>query len=68
MIGGGIPQKKINQRETHSSRIAQRNRWVRGRLIVRGAGRCKRVERHQRESAVIACGGTTNRRGGRDVL
>ena len=47
--------------ETHCSIIAQRNRWIRGRLVVREESWGKRVERHQRESALIACGGTTNR-------
>ena len=60
--------KKLSQGETHYSRILQRNRWVTGRLIVREENRCKRVERHQRESAVIACFSKTNRWEGRIVV
>ena len=47
--------------ETHCSRVAQRGRWIRGRLIMREKIWCTRVKRHQRGSAVITCGGTTNR-------
>ena len=66
LIGGGIT-RNIWTRETHCSRIEPQNVWVRGRLIVNEENWCKRVERPQRESAVIACGGTTNRWEGRDV-
>ena len=68
MICGGIPQINWARGETHCSKIAQRKSWIRGRLIVREESWCKTVEWHQRGSALIACGGTTNRWGGRDVL
>ena len=42
----GLSAKKLSQRETHCSRVAQRNRRVRGRLIMREKNWCKRVERH----------------------
>ena len=60
--------KYLIKRETHCGWVAQRDRWVRGSLIVREEGWFKRFERHQRERAVIACGGTTNCWEVRDVL
>ena len=60
--------KYLSQWEIYCSRIAQPNRWIRGRLIVREENWCKRVEQHQRESAVIACGGNTSCWGRRGVL
>ena len=55
------PPKYLSYGETQCSGFTQRNRWIRGGLIVREEDCCKMVERHQREPAVIASGGTTNR-------
>ena len=60
--------KYLRKREFHRSWVAQWDRFVGGQLILREEGWCKRVEQHRQESAVIACGGTTNRWEGRDVL
>ena len=53
--------KYFSQGETHDGEIAQRERWVRGILVLKEEGWCKRVEQQQRESEVIASGGTTSR-------
>ena len=55
----GHSANKLSQGETHGSRVGQRDRWFRGRWWEKGW--CKRIERRQREKAVIARGGTTSR-------
>ena len=64
LVCGCVPQ--INWAKV--SRVAQRNKWVRGRLIMTEESWCKRIEQHQRGIAVVACGGFTNRWERRDVL
>ena len=59
--------KSLSKGEIHRVTV-WRDRWVGGKLIVREEGWCKRVERYQRESAVIACGGSSDNWEARDVL
>ena len=62
-----LPTIYLSKRETHHGRVAQRDTWVGGKIIVREDCWCKRVER-QRQCAVIACCGSNNRWEGRNVL